>query len=61
MRSQRNISLVCSHCEGKAGDVIVGGVLDLPAKAMHAKLVCYMNEQDDLRKLLLREPRGRLE
>ncbi|CAG8923326.1 unnamed protein product [Penicillium salamii] len=61
MHSQRNISLVSSHCEGEAGDVIVGGVLDLPAKTMHEKLVRYMNEQDDLRRLLLHEPRGRPE
>ncbi|CAG8878340.1 unnamed protein product [Penicillium salamii] len=61
MHSRRNISLVSSHCEGEAGDVIVGGVLDLPAKTMHEKLVRYMTEQDDLRRLLLHEPRGRPE
>ncbi|PYI27229.1 proline racemase [Aspergillus indologenus CBS 114.80] len=61
MRSRRNISLVCSHCEGEVGDVIVGGVLDLPAPTMHAKLVRYMAEHDDLRRLILHEPRGRLE
>ncbi|KNG83519.1 hypothetical protein ANOM_007754 [Aspergillus nomiae NRRL 13137] len=61
MRSLRNISLVCSHCEGEAGDVILGGVLDKPARTMHEKLVRFMNEQDDLRRLLLHEPRGRPE
>ncbi|KAE8152933.1 proline racemase [Aspergillus avenaceus] len=61
MRSVRNISLVCSHCEGEAGDVIIGGVLDKPANTMHEKLVRYMSEQDDLRRLLLHEPRGRPE
>ncbi|KAB8207213.1 Proline racemase [Aspergillus parasiticus SU-1] len=61
MRSLRSIFLVCSHCEGEAGDVILGGVLDKPAKTMHEKLVRYMSEQDDLRRLLLHEPRGRPE
>ncbi|OJJ97614.1 hypothetical protein ASPACDRAFT_62602 [Aspergillus aculeatus ATCC 16872] len=61
MRSRRNISLVCCHCEGEVGDVIVGGVLDLPAPTMHAKLVRFMAEHDDLRRLILHEPRGRLE
>lgn len=61
MRSRRNISLVCCHCEGEVGDVIVGGVLDLPAPTMHAKLVRSMAEHDDLRRLILHEPRGRLE
>ncbi|KAB8262248.1 proline racemase [Aspergillus pseudonomiae] len=61
MRSLRNISLVCSHCEGEAGDVILGGVLDKPARTMHEKLVRFTKEQDDLRRLLLHEPRGRPE
>ncbi|CAG8104808.1 unnamed protein product [Penicillium olsonii] len=61
MHSRRNISLVSAHCEGEAGDVIIGGVLDLPANTMHEKLVRYTNEQDDLRRLLLHEPRGRPE
>ena len=61
MRSKRNISIVCCHAEGEVGDVIVGGVLDLPAKTMHEKLTRFMTEKDDLRQLLLQEPRGRLE
>ncbi|KAI9926581.1 hypothetical protein MW887_004349 [Aspergillus wentii] len=61
MRSQRNISIVCSHCEGEAGDVIVGGVLDVPAKTMHEKMIHFMTEQDGMRQLLLHEPRGRPE
>ena len=61
MRSQRHLSLVCSHCEGEAGDIIVGGVLDIPARTMHDKLVRYRSEHDDLRRLLLNEPRGRPE
>ncbi|KAJ5403416.1 hypothetical protein N7509_003287 [Penicillium cosmopolitanum] len=61
MRSRRNLSIICSHCEGEAGDVIIGGILDLPAKTMHKKLSRYINEYDDFRRLLLHEPRGRPE
>ncbi|KAL4993960.1 proline racemase family [Aspergillus recurvatus] len=61
MRTQRNIIIISPHCEGEAGDIIVGGVLDAPAKTMHNKLVYFMNEQDDMRRLLLHEPRGRPE
>lgn len=61
MRSKRAISIVSCHAEGEVGDVIVGGVLDIPAKTMHEKLVRYIAERDHLRRLLLHEPRGRLE
>lgn len=61
MRSKVAISIVGCHAEGEVGDVITGGVLDIPAKTMHEKLVRYMAERDDLRRLLLHEPRGRLE
>jgi len=61
MHSKRGLSIVSSHCEGEAGDVIVGGILDLPAKTMHEKLSRYIKKYDDLRRLLLHEPRGRPE
>lgn len=61
MRSKRVISIVCCHAEGEVGDVVIGGVIDVPAKSMHGKLVRYMAEKDHLRQLLLQEPRGRLE
>ncbi|KND88282.1 4-hydroxyproline 2-epimerase [Tolypocladium ophioglossoides CBS 100239] len=61
MRLRRTISLICCHAEGEVGDVIVGGVLDIPASSMHEKLMKFINKHDDLRKLLLHEPRGRLE
>ncbi|KAK4094172.1 hypothetical protein Purlil1_1663 [Purpureocillium lilacinum] len=61
MRSRRTISLVCCHAEGEVGDVIIGGVLDMPATTMHEKLEKFMAKHDGLRRLLLHEPRGRLE
>lgn len=61
MKSNISISIVGCHAEGEVGDVIVGGVLDAPktCKTMYDKLVYFQTEKDDLRKLLLNEPRGR--
>ncbi|KAM0491831.1 hypothetical protein ACHAP8_010335 [Fusarium lateritium] len=59
MRYNRLISLVGAHCGGEMGDVIVGGVLDVPGKTMYDKLVHFRDRSDDLRQLLLNEPRGR--
>lgn len=60
MTSKRTISIVGCHCEGEVGDVIVGGVLDAPnCSTMYEKLVYFRDQADDIRQLLLNEPRGR--
>ena len=61
MRSKRTLSIVGCHAEGEVGDVIVGGVLDAPAscKTMYDKMVYFRQEKDNIRQLLLNEPRGR--
>lgn len=61
MKLRRTISIVSCHAEGEIGDVMIGGVLDLPAASMHEKLTKFMFQYDSLRKLLNQEPRGRLE
>lgn len=61
MKSVNTISVVGCHAEGEVGDVITGGVLDIPAESMHEKLLKYIERYDGLRKLLHYEPRGRLE
>ena len=38
--------------------VIVGGVLDVPGSTMFEKMCHLQQNGDDLRKLMLREPRG---
>ncbi|KAM3554467.1 hypothetical protein MY1884_006123 [Beauveria asiatica] len=58
-RSLRTISVVGCHSEGEVGHVIVGGVLDVPGKTMYDKLEHFLTKKDDLRQLLLNEPRGR--
>ncbi|RCI16462.1 hypothetical protein L249_2662 [Ophiocordyceps polyrhachis-furcata BCC 54312] len=59
MRSVRTISIVGCHAEGEVGDVIIGGVLDVPGKTMYDKLEHFRTRDDGLRQLLLNEPRGR--
>lgn len=52
------ITAVDAHACGEPGRVIVGGVLDVPGKTMFAKKTHLEAHADDLRKLMLREPRG---
>lgn len=59
MRSIRTLSVVGCHAEGEVGDVIIGGVLDVPGKTMYDKLQYFLTKQDHIRQLLLNEPRGR--
>src|SRR5574340_42501 len=58
MRFSRMITAVDAHACGEPGRVIVGGVLDVPGKTMFAKKTHLEAHADDLRKLMLREPRG---
>ncbi|KAF2150555.1 proline racemase [Myriangium duriaei CBS 260.36] len=59
MRPNRVISIVGCHAEGEVGDVIIGGVLDVPGQTMFDKLQHFFTKKDDIRQLLLNEPRGR--
>ncbi|KAL6415900.1 Trans-3-hydroxy-L-proline dehydratase [Ilyonectria robusta] len=59
MRSIRTLSVVGCHAEGEVGDVIIGGVLDVPGKTMYDKLVHFRDNDDQIRQLVLNEPRGR--
>ena len=58
MRFSRMITAVDAHACGEPGRVIVGGVLDVPGKTMFEKKIYLEARADDLRKLMLREPRG---
>ena len=54
----RRITAVDAHACGEPGRVIVDGVTDVPGDTMFDKMV-HLREQDDaLRMLMLREPRG---
>lgn len=58
MQFARMISAVDAHACGEPGRVIIGGVLDVPGKTMFEKKTYLETQADDLRKLMLREPRG---
>lgn len=52
------ITAVDAHACGEPGRVIVGGVLDVPGRTMFEKMKYLEAHHDDLRKRMLREPRG---
>jgi proline racemase len=58
MRANRVFAAVDSHTEGMPTRVITGGVGVLPGDTMLAKRDAFVRERDDLRQLLMYEPRG---
>src|SRR3954447_3241512 len=58
LRSARYFSAVDSHTEGMPTRVITGGVPALPGDTMLERKLHFEAERDDLRLLLMREPRG---
>ncbi|KAJ5219049.1 uncharacterized protein N7498_001148 [Penicillium cinerascens] len=59
MPFSRSITVVGCHSEGEVGDVITGGVLDVPGNTMYDKLIHISTKKDHIRQLLLNKPRGR--
>lgn len=58
MRAKRVFHAVDSHTEGMPTRVIVGGVGEIPGDTMMAKRLHFMEHMDDIRTLLMTEPRG---
>jgi proline racemase len=58
MRWQRTVTVVGAHAEGEIGRVIVGGVLPPPGATMFEKMKYLETKADDLRQMLLFDPRG---
>ena len=58
MRSRRVFHAVDSHTEGMPTRVIVGGVGVLPGATMAERRAWFMENSDDVRTLLMYEPRG---
>ncbi len=52
------ITAVDAHACGEPGRVITGGVLDVPGKTMFEKKTYLETQADQLRRRMLREPRG---
>jgi len=58
MRFNRMIQAVDVYADGMPGRVITGGVGNVPGETMLDKARYLEQHRDDLRKLMLREPRG---
>lgn len=58
MRTSHVYHAVDSHTEGMPTRVITGGVPPIPGLTMAERRLWFMEHRDDLRKLLMREPRG---
>jgi proline racemase len=58
MRAARSIAAVDSHTEGMPTRVVVGGVAPVPGATMLERRDHFAADLDDLRLLLMREPRG---
>lgn len=58
MNFSRMITAVDAYAAGEPGRVIVGGIVDVPGETMLEKKLFLETQRDDLRKLMLQEPRG---
>jgi proline racemase len=58
VRAARYFAAVDSHTEGMPERVITGGVGPIPGSTMLERKLYFEREMDDLRLLLMREPRG---
>lgn len=58
MRTSNVYHAVDSHTEGMPTRVITGGVQVIPGASMAERRLWFMRNQDQLRRLLMREPRG---
>ena len=58
MRTSRMITAIEAHAEGEPGRVITGGIGHVPGASVFEKMQWMQANADDLRLLMLREPRG---
>jgi proline racemase len=58
MRWRRALTVVGVHAEGEVGQVVIGGVVDVPGRTMFDKMRHLAERDDGLRRFLLFEPRG---
>ncbi|GAS85933.1 proline racemase family protein [Mycolicibacterium brisbanense] len=58
MRLTNLVDVVGCHAEGEIGNVVVGGIGDVPGQTMFDKRNYLQKHRDELRQRLLHEPRG---
>lgn len=58
MQWNRVLSVAACHAGGEIGNVITGGFGDVPGETMFDKMCWVREHRDEVRQLLLKEPRG---
>jgi proline racemase len=58
MRFQRMIATIDTHTEGEPTRTIIGGLPHIPGDSVAAKMAYVRDNLDDLRRMLMYEPRG---
>ncbi len=58
MHWKRTLTVVGAHAEGEVGNVVTGGMVDVPGQNMWDKKQYIENNLDHIRQMLLFEPRG---
>ncbi|MCM3570196.1 proline racemase family protein [Neobacillus mesonae] len=58
MRWSRKVSVVGAHAGGEVGNVVVGGIPHIPGESMFEKKEYLERHMDEIRRMLLFEPRG---
>lgn len=58
MRWSRMVNVVKCHVGGEINNVVTGGIGDVPGATVFEKMKFFRDHDDDLRQLLLHEPRG---
>lgn len=58
MRTKRVITSVEAHAEGEPGRVVTGGLAPIPGASVFDKMRWMQANADDIRLMMLREPRG---
>ena len=59
MRWTKTLTVVDCHAEGESGQVVVGGVIDVPGETAFDKRVYLETQMDQVRRMILFEPGGR--
>ncbi len=58
MKWEKTLTVVGAHAEGEVGNVVTGGIVDVPGQTMWDKKQYIEKNLDHIRRMLLFEPRG---
>jgi proline racemase len=58
MKIRKSVTVIGAHAEGEVGNVLVGGIVDVPGKTAFEKMEFFRDKEDSLRRSVLFEPRG---